>query len=132
MAHFAKINSSNVVVHVSVVNNSNLLDKDGKESEATGIAYLERHGAESGFYWKQTSYNTFAGGHKLGGTPFRKNYAAIEYTYDDSKDAFIPPKPYDSWILVEDTCQWKAPKDYPDDGNAYKWNETTKRWNKIS
>lgn len=131
MAHFAKINSSNVVVSVSVVNNSDLLDKDGKESEAIGITFLKRHGAESGFYWKQTSRNTRGGKHKEGGTPFRKNYAGVGYSYDASKDAFIPPKLFDSWTLNEDTCQWTAPTAYPDDGKIYNWNEDTTSWEEI-
>ena len=128
MAHFAKINSDNIVVNVHVVDNSKLLGEDGIESEANGIAHLERHGAESGFSWKQTSYNTSGGTHKLGGTPFRKNYAGIGYTYDAAKDAFISSKIFPSWILNEDTCQWEAPTAKPDDGKYYYWNEDTTQW----
>ena len=131
MAHFAKINSENVVVKVHLVNNSKLISKDGKELEINGIRHLDRHGTDSGFYWKQTSYNTSGGVHKLGGTPFRKNYAGKGYTYDAEKDAFIPPKPYDSWVLNETTCLWEAPKPYPDDGKPYTWNEATISWDQI-
>ena len=132
MAHFAKINSDNVVVDVHVVDNSKLLGEDGIELEANGIAHLERHGAESGFNWKQTSYNTIAGVHILGGTPFRKNYAGKGYTYDVAKDAFIPSKIYPSWTLNEDTCQWEAPTAKPDDGKLYDWNEGTASWDEVS
>ena len=78
--------------------------------------------------WIQTSYNTRAGQHDLGGTPLRKNYAGIGFSYDSTRDAFIPPQPYPSWILDEDSCQWEAPVAYPDDGQNYKWNETITNW----
>lgn len=78
--------------------------------------------------WIQTSYNTRGGVHELGGTPFRKNYAGIGYTYDSQKDAFIPPKPYNSWVLNETTCLWKAPVAQPNDGKRYVWNESTTSW----
>jgi hypothetical protein len=78
--------------------------------------------------WVQTSYNTLAGEHKLGGTPLRKNYAGLGYTYDKVRDAFIPPKTYPSWVLNEDTCQWNAPIAYPTDGQDYVWNEETTNW----
>lgn len=81
--------------------------------------------------WVQTSYNTLAGEHKLDGTPLRKNYAGIGYTYDKVRDAFIPPKPYTSWVLNEDTCQWNAPVAYPTDGKDYIWNEETLNWKLI-
>ena len=130
MAHFAKINSDNKVVHVSVVSNKHL-DDNGTESEAKGIAHLERHGVENGFYWKQTSYNTKSNEHSLGGTPFRKNYAGRNYTFDEARDAFIPPKPYPSWTLNETTCLWEAPVAYPDDDKSYTWNEETTSWDEI-
>ncbi len=82
--------------------------------------------------WIQTSYNTHGGVHRLGGTPLRKNYAGPGFTYDLSKDAFIPPKPWDSWTLNDDTCLWESPVAYPDDGNAYKWNEDTQAWDLAS
>lgn len=78
--------------------------------------------------WVQTSYNTVAGVHQLGGTPLRKNYAGLGYTYDAVRDAFIPPKPYSSWILNEDTCLWEPPVAYPSDENRYVWNEETQSW----
>jgi hypothetical protein len=78
--------------------------------------------------WIQTSYNTHGGEHKLGGTPLRKNYAGIGYTYDRVKDAFIPPKPFASWVLNEDTCLWDAPVAMPDDGKIYVWDEATTNW----
>lgn len=78
--------------------------------------------------WVQTSYNTFGGEHKLGGTPLRKNYAGIGFTYDRVKDAFIPPKPFASWVLNEDTCLWNAPVVMPDDGKVYTWDEATTNW----
>jgi hypothetical protein len=131
MAHFAKINSENIVVKVHVVNNSELIIEDGEELEINGIRHLERHGTDSGFYWKQTSYNTLAGVHKLGGTPYRKNYAGTGYSYNESRDAFIPPKPYQSWTLDENTCQWIAPKPLPDDGKPYRWDENKKSWKKL-
>ena len=78
--------------------------------------------------WIQTSYNTHGGEHKLGGTPLRKNYAGIGFTYDRVKDAFIPPKPFASWVLNEDTCLWDAPVAMPDDGKIYTWDEATTNW----
>lgn len=78
--------------------------------------------------WIQTSYNTHGGVHTLGGTPLRKNYAGIGFSYDRTRDAFIPPQPFASWTLDEDTCLWQAPVAYPDDGAAYSWNESTQNW----
>ena len=78
--------------------------------------------------WVQTSYNTRGGIHVLGGEPLRKNFAGIGFTYDKARDAFIPPKPFESWSLNEDTCLWDAPVAYPTDGQQYEWNETTKNW----
>lgn len=126
MAHFAKINkATNEVLHVSVVDNWNCVDGTGNEVEAIGIAYLEGvHGVHDDVYWKQTSYN-----HNI-----RKNYAGIGMTYDSVRDAFIAPKPYPSWVLVEETCQWKAPVDMSADANTgdplkrYAWDEATVNW----
>jgi hypothetical protein len=81
--------------------------------------------------WIQTSYNTLGGEHKLGGTPLRKNYAGVGFTYDRTLDAFIPPKPFDSWELNEDTCLWQAPVPMPDNGKLYTWNETTTSWDEV-
>jgi len=126
MAHFAKLGLENKVIAVHVVNNNELL-VNGVENEQKGIDFLNNiH--KTNDVWKQTSYNTFGGVHKLDGTPFRKNYAGKGYTYDEARDAFIPPKPYDSWILNEDACLWEAPVAYPDDGKEYKWNEETTSW----
>ena len=78
--------------------------------------------------WIQTSYNTYGGVHNLGGTPLRKNYAGIGFAYNKELDAFIPPQPYPSWVLNEETCLWEAPIAYPDDGESYKWDELTASW----
>ena len=81
--------------------------------------------------WIQTSYNTYGGVHKLGGIPLRKNYAGIGYVYDVEKDAFIPPKPYDSWLLDEETCLWLPPVEKPQDDKFYKWDEATTNWIEV-
>jgi len=132
MAHFAKLDDENTVIAVHAVNNDVLL-VDGVESEARGIVFLNKiHNTSDN--WKQTSYNTQAGVHLLGGTPFRKNYAGKEYTYDESRDAFISPKPYESWVLNEDTCTWEPPVPRPEDASdtppykAYFWNEEITSW----
>jgi hypothetical protein len=126
MASFAKIGLNNKVIAVHSVHNNELKDANGVEEEKLGIDFLtELYGWA---IWKQTSYNTIAGSHKLGGTPFRKNHAAIGYTYDEDRDAFIPKKPFNSWILDEETCLWKAPVVKPDDGKTYRWNEDTQQW----
>jgi hypothetical protein len=78
--------------------------------------------------WIQTSYNTSGGQHSQGGTPLRKNYAGIGYTYDRGRDAFIPPQPFTSWTLNEDTCLWESPTPYPTDGKMYAWDESTTSW----
>ena len=126
MASFAKIGLNNKVIAVHSVHNKELKDANGVEEEKLGIDFLtELYGWA---IWKQTSYNTIAGSHKLGGTPFRKNHAAIGYTYDEDREAFIPKKPFNSWILDEETCLWKAPVVKPDDGKTYRWNEDTQQW----
>jgi len=81
--------------------------------------------------WIQTSYNTHGGQHTLGGTPLRKNFAGIGFTYDREKDAFIPPQPFASWTLNETTCLWEAPVTYPDDGKMYIWNESITNWTEV-
>ena len=81
--------------------------------------------------WIQTSYNTHGGVHTLGGTPLRKNYAGIGYTYDAQRDAFIPPKPYNSWTLNETSCLWEPPTPYPNDDKIYRWNESTTSWDVV-
>jgi hypothetical protein len=130
MASFAKIENNIVTTVVSVVNEV-LKDSNGVEQEQLGINFLKTLYNEPNAIWKQTSYNTVGGVHKLNGTPFRKNHAGIGYTYDSNRDAFISPKPYNSWILNEDTCLWNAPIAYPVDSNInnrYKWNEEILDW----
>ena len=131
MASFAKIGLNNKVIEVLSLHNNELLDSNGVEQEVNGIDFLTK--LTGWAIWKQTSYNTSGGVHKLGGTPFRKNYAGIGYTYDESRDAFIPPKPFNSWILNETTCQWEAPVAKPDSesGAAYLWNEETTSWDET-
>ena len=130
MAHFAKLDQDNIVITINVVHNNELL-VDGVETEQKGIDFLNNLFNTSD-NWKQTSYNSKGGVHRLGGTPFRKNYAGIGYAYDETRDAFIPPQPYPSWTLNEDTCLWKAPVAYPDDGKDYRWNEETTSWDEIT
>jgi hypothetical protein len=116
MAHFAQIDENNIVTRVLVI------EQDVVDSGLFGEPST----------WVQTSYNTIGGVHTLGGTPLRKNYAGIGYTYDSVRDAFIPPKPYASWTLVEDTCQWQAPVPMNDDGKLYTWNEDTLSWVEVT
>jgi len=130
MASFAKIGLNNKVIEILSVNNEVLHDSNGVEQENIGIDFLTK--LTGWAIWKQTSYNTVGGVHKLGGTPFRKNHAGIGYTYDEDRDVFIPPKPFNSWILNEDTCRWEAPVAYPNDGQVYKWNETIQNWELIT
>ena len=124
MAHFAKLNSENIVERVEVVSN------DIATTEQAGIDFLNNL-YKTNDIWKQTSYNTSAGEHLLGGTPFRKNYAGVGFTYDQTRDAFISPQPFDSWTLNETTCVWESPIPYPNDNYNYAWNETKKTWDKI-
>ena len=128
MASFAKLNSENIVTTVVSVVNDVLKDSNGIEQENIGIEFLKTLYNEPNAIWKKTSYNTNGGVHSLGGTPFRKNHAGIGYTYDSQRDAFIPPKTYNSWILNETTCLWNAPIAYPNDGQRYYWNEETQNW----
>ena len=124
MAHFAKLGIGNIVEKVEVVSN------DIATNEQAGVNFLNNLYNTSDT-WFQTSYNTIGGEHKLGGTPFRKNYAAIGDTYDESRDAFYEPTPYASWVLNDDTCLWEAPVVYPDDGERYTWNEDTTSWDAV-
>ena len=121
MAHFAKLDETNNVIGVHVLNNEVIIDADGNEQEQVGIAFLTQLNGGVGWY-KQTSYN---------GT-FRKNYAGVGFTYDSVRDAFIPPQPFPSWTLNEDTCQWEAPVAYPDDDKMYNWDESTTNWIEIT
>ena len=125
MAYFAKLDENNIVLNVHAVENS-VIEIDGIESEQKGIEFLQQiHGHP---YWKQTSFNMVAGVHQQGKTPFRKNFASVDFTYDLERDAFIPPKPYASWILDEETCYWKSPTPSPNDGQQYHWVEETLTW----
>jgi hypothetical protein len=118
MAHFAQI-ENNIVTKVIVVNNEVITDENGNESEQKGIDFCSNL---VGGTWKQTSYNG----------NIRKNYASIGYTYDEVRDAFIEPKPYNSWLLDEATCQWEAPINKPTDGKDYKWNESIINWEEVT
>ena len=114
MAHYAKVNNN--IVEQVIVAEAEFFDTFVDSSPGT---------------WIQTSYNTRGGVHTLGGTPLRKNYAGVGFTYDAEKDAFIPPKPYTSWILDAQTCLWNAPTPYPTDGEMYSWNESTTSWDLV-
>lgn len=124
MAHYAFLNPDSLAVMQVIVG------RDETDNVVNGVTYdWEQHYAEQmGMPCKRTSYNTYAGIHQLGGTPFRKNYAGIGYTYDPERDAFIPPKPYQSWTLDEESCSWIAPIEPPQDGIAYVWNENLGVW----
>jgi hypothetical protein len=128
MSHFAKLDANNIVLFVTVGRQ----EDDGKEDELT---------ARTGDVYKQTSYNTYGGIHYDPDTrnpsadqnkAFRKNYAGIDFTYDSVRDAFIPPKPYESWLLNETTCLWDAPVPYPTGEQIYTWNEQTQQWDEIA
>tara|TARA_Y100000310_G_scaffold290818_1_gene318292 strand:- start:31 stop:381 length:351 start_codon:yes stop_codon:yes gene_type:complete len=114
MAHYAKVNKG--IVEKVIVAEAAFFDTYIDNSPGT---------------WIQTSYNTRGGIHKLGGTPLRKNFAGVGYTYDKSRDAFIPPRPFNSWSLNETTCQWEPPVAHPNDGKRYEWNEATTNWVEI-
>ena len=118
MAHFAELDNDNNVIRVIVVDNNDILDENGNESEEVGINFCTQL---LGGIWKQTSYNA----------TFRKNYAGIGYTFDAEKDAFIPPKPFSKWVLNEDTCLWEAPVAYPDDEKRYAWNDNKGEWEEL-
>jgi hypothetical protein len=123
MAHFAEIDENNIVTRVLVVDNDQ--EDRGQEFLATDLGL--------GGTWIKTSYNTIAGVHSNGGTPLRKNYAGIGYTYDSVRDAFYAPKPFASWTLNEDTCTWNAPTPMPvEEGKFFTWNEETTSWDEIA
>ena len=116
MAHFTKLNNDNIVTEILVVGDGDILKADGTQSELKGKQFLNSlFGTAT---WKQT----FEDGSS------RKNYAGIGYTYDFGRDAFIPPKPFPSWLLDEPSCLWKAPVEYPDDGDKYSWDEENQEW----
>ena len=118
MAHFAELNENNEVLRVVVIANPELLDENGDEQESLGVTFCNQL---FGGTWKQTSYNG----------NIRKNFAGAGFTYDVDRDAFIPPKPYASWVLNETTCIWEAPTAMPNDGNMYEWNEETTSWDQV-
>ena len=120
MAHFAKLGKGNKVEQVVVVNNNVITDANGQEQEQLGVDFLNKTLGTNDI-WKQTSYNG----------SFRKNFASIDFTYDQYRDAFIEPKPFNSWILNETTCRWEAPVVKPDDDKNYKWNEENQQWDLI-
>jgi hypothetical protein len=121
MAHFAKLDENNIVLEVNVVNNSDIGDLPFPESEALGVEFLNTFYGDLAV-WKQTSYNG----------NFRKNYAGVGYTYDAVRDAFISQKPYDSWLLIEETCLWEPLVAYPSDGKNYYWDESTLNWVEVT
>ena len=129
MASFAKIGLNNKVIEVLSISNEVLKDSNGIEQEVIGIDFLTK--LTGWAIWKQTSYNTHGGVHNNNGTPLRKNHAGIGYIYDEDRDAFIPKKPFDSWILNEDTCLWEPPVAKPQDGSMYSWNELTLSWDLV-
>jgi len=115
MAHFAEIGVDNIVLQVIVVHNNELLDSEGVEQESLGAEFCR---SLFGGTWVQTSYNA----------NMRKNFAGKGFTYDSQRDAFIPPQPFPSWTVNEETCLWEAPVPYPDNGLTYNWNEDTGSW----
>ncbi len=130
MASFAKIGLNGKVIEVQSVVNEVLHDANGVEQESIGIDFLTK--LTGWAIWKQTSYNTHAGVHSSGGIPLRKNHAGVGYTYDEDRDAFIPPKPFNSWLLNENTCNWEAPISMPteelENNQYYFWNESIINW----
>lgn len=121
MAHYAFLDENNVVVEVIV----------GKDEHDGNVDWEQHYGEIKGMVCKRTSYNTMFGKRNDGKKPFRKNYAGIGYTYDYQRDAFIPPQPFLSWILDEDTCGWKAPKPLPNNGKNYNWDEKLVDWVEV-
>ncbi len=120
MAHFAKLGKGNIVEQVVVVHNNVITDANGQEQEQLGMDFLNNiYGTND--VWKQASYNG----------SFRKNFASVGFTYDQYRDAFIEPKPFNSWNLNETTCRWEAPVVKPDDGQYYRWNEENQQWDLV-
>ena len=120
MAYFAKLGTGNIIETVISINNSVITDSNGVEQEQLGVDFINKL-YNTRDVWKQTSYNR----------TFRKNYAGVGYQYDQTRDAFIAPKPFNSWILNEDTCLWEAPVAMPIDDNKYSWNEQTLSWDLV-
>jgi hypothetical protein len=120
MAHYAFLDENNIVTEVIV----------GKDEG--NFDWEQQYGSFRGQACKRTSFNTHGGVHKLGGTPFRKNYASIGYAYDPQRDAFIPPQPFPSWTMSEETCLWNSPVPYPTDDKQYTWDEATTSWIELA
>ena len=145
MAHFAKLGANSKVIQVLTLNNGDMLNADGVEDESVGQQYLERHNNWPAQMWIQTSYNTSAGTHKLGGTPLRGNYAGIGYIWDEDNNIFWPPKPFPSWVKNTTTAEWNSPKGAAPDLTAeqtsqnealshfwrYNWNESNQSWDIV-
>lgn len=124
MAHYAFLDENNIVVQVIVGRN--------EDEVVDGITSWEQHyGDIKGMVCKRTSYNTLAGEHSLGGVPYRGNYAGIGYEYREDLDAFIPPKPFPSWIFNSSIYSWEAPVPRPEDGKIYAWNESNQSWDEV-
>jgi hypothetical protein len=121
MAHYAFIDENNVVTEV-------ITGRDEDDLVEGVSSWEDYYGTFRGQRCLQTSYNTYANQHTNGGAPYRGNYAGIGFTYDEALDAFIPPKPFESWVLNENTCLWEAPITYPEDGGEYFWDEETTSW----
>jgi hypothetical protein len=121
MAYYAFLDENNIITEVI----------PGKDEGTEGIDWEQWYGQYRGQTCKRTSYNTLGNIHTTGGTPFRKNYAGIGFTYDAQRDAFIPPKPFASWLLNEDTCLWQAPIPRPSDGQNHQWNEDNQSWDLV-
>jgi len=142
MAHFAKLGANGKVIQVLTLDNKDMLNADGVEDETVGQQYLELHNNWPAQMWIQTSYNTSGNQHKLGGTPFRGNYAGIGYTWDEDDQIFWPKKPYASWVKLISEARWQSPigdapaltQEQQDQNTAgthswgYKWNESTTAW----
>ena len=129
MAHFAKLGINGKVIGVHAVNNSDILNANGQEDEKIGQDFLERIHGWPASMWIQTSYNTTGGTHRLGGTPFRGNYAGIGMVYDEDNNIFRAKKaPYANWTLNTTTAKWEAPTPMPADDKPYNWNEATQSW----
>ena len=124
MAHYAFLDENNIVTQV-------IVGKDEDDLAEGVTSWEEYYGNIKNQVCKRTSYNTRAGEHAFGGTPYRLNYAGIGYYYDENLDGFIPPKPFESWTLDESTGTWNAPVAYPEDGQAYVWDEETTSWSLI-
>jgi hypothetical protein len=126
-----QFNLINIMAHYAFLDENNIVTEVITGKEEGNFNWEQQYGSFRGQLCKRTSYNTYGGVHQLGGTPFRKNYAGIGFQYDQTRDAFIPPKPYNSWILNEQTCLWEAPIPMPQDNNKYNWNEINQNWDII-